>query len=168
MLGYVAHLWADTAAGVGVVACANGFGGAWDLGEGALALAKGEAPEDPALDPSPAPLEDDGSCPAEWAAYLGRYRSPNPWLPAFAVAARDGGLVLGVDWTDLSERLPLAPLGDAVFRVGDEPWSPERLAFDTVLDGHAQRAVYSGTPYYRAFTSSPPGRERVAFASFPC
>jgi hypothetical protein len=30
-------------------------------------------------------------------------------------------------------------------------WSPERLLFDTEIDGRAQRAVYSGTPYYRAF-----------------
>ena len=61
--------------------------------------------------------------------------------------------MLGADWTDGSERLALAPLGDGAFRVGDEPWSPERLVFDTILGGRAQRAVSSGTPYYRAFTS---------------
>jgi hypothetical protein len=151
MLGYVAYLWADTDAGIGAVALANGFGGAWALGEGALAVAKGEAPPDPALEPD-APLVDDGSCPPAWAAYPGRYRAHNPWLPTFAVAARDGGLVLGTDWVDLSERFPLAPLAGGVFRVGEHDWSPERLAFDTVLGGRAQRAVLSGTPYYRAFT----------------
>ena len=104
MLGYVSYLWADTDAGLGAVALANGFGGAWDLGEGALAVARGEAPPDPALEPD-APLVDDGSCPPAWAAYPGRYRAHNPWLPTFAVAARDGGLVLGTDWVDLSERL---------------------------------------------------------------
>ena len=152
MLGYVSYLWADTDAGLGAVALANGFGGAWDLGEGALAVARGEAPPDPALEPD-APLVDDGSCPPAWAAYPGRYRAHNPWLPTFAVAARDGGLVLGTDWVDLSERLPLAPLAGGGFRVGEHDWSPERLAFDTVLGGRAQRAVLSGTPYYRAFTS---------------
>ena len=152
MLGYVSYLWADTDAGLGAVALANGFGGAWDLGEGALAVARGEAPPDPALEPD-APLVDDGSCPPAWAAYPGRYRAHNPWLPTFAVAARDGGLVLGTDWVDLSERLPLAPLAGGVFRAGEHDWSPERLAFDTVLGGRAQRAVLSGTPYYRAFTS---------------
>jgi hypothetical protein len=36
--------------------------------------------------------------------------------------------------------------------VGDEPWTPERARFDTVVDGAYRRAIYSGTPYYRAFT----------------
>ena len=99
------------------------------------------------------PLVDDGSCPAAWAAYPGRYRAQNPWLPTFSVAAQEGGLVLGTDWLDLSERFPLVPAGDAVFRVGEQPWTPERLVFDRVIGGRAQRATYSGTPYYRAFTA---------------
>ncbi len=152
MLGYVAYLWADTDAGLGAVAVANGFGGAYDLGEGALAIAKGEAPPDPAFVPAPA-LADDGSCPAAWAAYPGRYRAQNPWLPTFSVAAQEGGLVLGTEWLDLSERYPLVHAGDAVFRVGEQPWTPERLVFDRVIGGRAQRATYSGTPYYRAFTA---------------
>jgi len=41
MLGYVAHMRADTATGLGVVAFANGLGGAWYLGEAALAIAAG-------------------------------------------------------------------------------------------------------------------------------
>jgi hypothetical protein len=36
--------------------------------------------------------------------------------------------------------------------VGQREWSPERLRFDTIIDGRAQRAVHSGTPYYRAPT----------------
>ena len=47
MLGYVAHMWVDTASGVGVVAFANGFRGAWWLGEGALAIATGRRPPEP-------------------------------------------------------------------------------------------------------------------------
>ena len=39
------------------------------------------------------------------------------------------------------------------FRVGEREWSPERMRFDTVVDGLAQRAVFSGTPYYRAFSA---------------
>ncbi len=45
MLGYVSYMRADTNAGVGVVAFANGFGGAGLLGEGALAIATGNEPE---------------------------------------------------------------------------------------------------------------------------
>ena len=47
MLGYVAHMRADMDAGIGVVAFANGLGGAWLLGEGVLALAGGREPPEP-------------------------------------------------------------------------------------------------------------------------
>jgi Beta-lactamase len=152
MLGYVAQMWADTAAGVGVVAFANGWRGAWRLGEGALAIASGREPPAPELAPAE-PLADDGTCPAEWTPYLGRYRSHNPWLPTFAVAATSGRLVLGTDWVQGSQRLARTPIEADHFRAGEVEWSPERLRFDTVIDGRAQRALYSGTPYYRAFTS---------------
>jgi CubicO group peptidase (beta-lactamase class C family) len=153
MLGYVSYMRADSAAGLGVVAFANGFGGAWWLGEGALAIAAGREPPEPELEPEPE-LVDDGSCPAEWAAFPGRFRTHNPWLPTFLVAAREGGLVLGIDWLNGSERYGLAPVGDGTFRVGEPDWTPERIGFDSVVDGRAQRAVLSGTPYYRAFTGS--------------
>jgi CubicO group peptidase (beta-lactamase class C family) len=151
MLGYVAHMRADTAAGLGVVAFANGIGGAWYLGEGALAIAAGREP--PELDTAPAePLVDDGTGPPEWTPFVGRFRSHNPWLPTFSIASHSGGLIAGTEWMNGSERLPLTPLDGDRFRVGEPDWSPERMQFDTVIDGRAQRAVYSGTPYYRAFT----------------
>ena len=151
MLGYVAHMRVDAAAGLGVVAFANGLGGAWAFGEGALAIALGRQPPDPEPEIEAA-LADDGSCPQQWLPYRGRYRAHNPWLPTFAIAAQRQSLVLGIDWLDGSERFELTPLEHGDFRVGEPEWTPERLHFDTVLDGLAQRAVYSGTPYYRAFT----------------
>jgi hypothetical protein len=48
--------------------------------------------------------------------------------------------------------LPLAPLGEGLFRAGADERSPERLRFDTIIGGAALRAVYSGCPLYRAFT----------------
>jgi hypothetical protein len=158
MLGYVSYMRADTSAGVGAVAFANGFAGAWMLGEGALALATGREPPEPALEPEQ-PLVDDGSSPPHWRPFLGRFRSHNPWLPTFLVAARAGELVMGTDWTDGSYREPLAAVENGGFRVGEREWSPERMRFDTVVDGLAQRAVFSGTAYYRAFN---PGPERPA------
>jgi len=152
MLGYVAYMWVDTAAEVGVVAFANGFRGAWWLGEGALAIATGREPPDPAQ-PVAEALADDGTSPTSHAPYLGRYRSHNPWLPTFLIAASDGALVMGTDWLNGSQRSPLEPIDAGAFRVGDVDWSPERLRFDTVIDGRAQRAIYSGTPYYRSFTT---------------
>jgi CubicO group peptidase (beta-lactamase class C family) len=151
MLGYVSHMRADTTAEIGVVAFANGLGGAWYLGEGALAIATGGAR--PELEVSPAkPLVDDGTCPPQWRPFLGRFRSHNPWLPTFSIAARDGRLIAGTEWLNGSERNPLTALDSGCFRVGEEDWSPERMRFDTIIDGRAQRVVYSGTPYYRAFT----------------
>jgi hypothetical protein len=155
MLGYVAHMRADTASGLGVVAFANGFAGAYWTGAGALAIATGREPPDLDRAPSP-PLADDGTCPAPWTPYLGRYRAHNPWLPTFLIAASDHDLVMGSDWLDGSCREPLRPVADGAFRVGDPDWSPERLRFDTIVDGRAQRAVHNGMPYYRAFTPRPP------------
>ena len=152
MLGYVAHMRADTEAGIGVVAFANGFGGAWALGEAALAIAQGRTPPDPEFPAEPV-MRDDGSCPPAWTPYVGRYRAHNPWLPTFAIAARSGALVLGTDWLDGSQRIPLAAIDEHGFRVGESEWSPERLRFDTFIGDRAQRAIYSGTPYYRAFTA---------------
>jgi len=153
MLGYVSYMRADTVSDFGVVAFANGFGGAWWLGEAVLAVAAGREPAELDLTPD-APLVDDGSCPPEWEGFAGRFRAHNPWLPTFLVAAREGRLVLGTDWTDGSERHALTPLGNGGFRVGEPDWTPERLLFDTVVDSRAQRAILSGTPYYRAFTGS--------------
>jgi hypothetical protein len=39
---------------------------------------------------------------------------------------------------------PLTPPADGLFRVGDDPRSPERLRFDSILQGHALRATHSG------------------------
>lgn len=84
--------------------------------------------------------------PVEWAAYTGHYRSHNPWTSNFRVVQRKGAVLLSRP--DGGEE-PLAPLGAGVFRVGAAP-SPERLRFDTIVDGQALRASLSGEPYYRS------------------
>jgi len=151
MIGYQSELQADFATGLGAVAFTNGIGGADELCHGVLALAGGEQPADPT--PVPAdPMRDDGSCPPLWRPFLGHYRSHNAWGTNLRVVASAGGLVFGWD-SYHSERFPLAPLGDAEFRVGESDWSPERLRFDTILDGRAQRAVMSGATFYRTSTS---------------
>lgn len=90
------------------------------------------------------------SYPAEWDALVGHYRSYNPWWSSFRVVVRKGALyiIIGFGW-----RRPLVPLGDGVFRVDAEEWSPERLRFDTIVELHgapaAMRADLSGCAYYR-------------------
>jgi CubicO group peptidase (beta-lactamase class C family) len=152
MLGHVSHVRVDLESGVGVAACANGFAGAWWLGEGALAIHAGGSPPAVELDAGD-PLVDDGSGSDELRRCVGRFRAHNPWLPTFAVAARDGAAVYGADWLSGSEREPLAELEPGLFRLGEKPWTPERVRFDTAVGGGAYwRAILSGTPYYRAFT----------------
>ena len=64
-------------------------------------------------------------------------RGDVPWL-LFA-SAPDG----------FDDEQPLSRFGRDGFRVGDEPDGPERLRFDTIIDGRATRAWLSGWDYYR-------------------
>jgi hypothetical protein len=45
----------------------------------------------------------------------------------------------------------LTELESGTFRVGHE-WSPDRVRFDTVVDGRALRAVFDAAPYYRTLS----------------
>ncbi len=87
--------------------------------------------------------------PQEWDAYLGHYRSHNPWESNFRVIVRKGKLLLV--WPS-GEEETLAPLGNGEFRVGEEDSSPEHLLFDQVVNDQALRANLSGCDYYRFFT----------------
>ncbi len=95
----------------------------------------------------PEPLADPS-----WAQLTGTYRSYNPWLPGFRVVCRRGRLLLVAPWLYPSDEMALVPLPDGAFRVGTDAWIPDRLSFDTVIDGWATRAVYDGQPFYRTFT----------------
>ncbi len=90
------------------------------------------------------PLKFD--CPEEWQRYPGHYRAYNPGLTNFRIVLRKGGLML-VSPTGGKETL--TPLGDGLFRIGNDPRSPETLRFDSVSEGKTLRADYSGCPYYR-------------------
>jgi D-alanyl-D-alanine carboxypeptidase len=87
--------------------------------------------------------------PREWGAYAGHYRSHNPWLTNFRVVLRKGALAL-IEPSGREE--PLVSLGGGHFRVGEDDRSPERIRFDTILDGRALRASYSCGEYYRTST----------------
>ena len=87
--------------------------------------------------------------PEEWESFLGHYRTYNFGLTNFRIVLRKGTLVL-VYPTGGNE--PLEPLEDGLFRIGEDPRSPETLRFDAVASGKALRATYSGCPYYRTYT----------------
>lgn len=89
----------------------------------------------------------------EWNAFVGHYRSHDPWASHARVFVRGSELWLQdpmLDEPRYHER-PLVQLADGSFRVG-EIWSPDRVRFDTVIDGAATRLLYDCAPFYRTFT----------------
>ncbi len=87
--------------------------------------------------------------PEEWNAYPGHYRSHNPWLSNFRVVLRKGILFFIYP---SGEDEPLHPLEPGLFRLGEDPRSPEFVRFDVIIDGKAMQANFSGGVYSRTFT----------------
>jgi hypothetical protein len=88
--------------------------------------------------------------PEEWDAFPGHYRSHNPWFSNFRIILRKGALMLV---EPSGEEEPLAPLGNGVFRVGEDERSPERIRFDAIINGQALRVNQSCVECYRTFTT---------------
>ena len=93
----------------------------------------------------------DVPSPVEWDAFVGHWRSHDPWFSNFRVFVRSGRLVLAGSTADDEGDWELTALPDGSFRVGDER-SPDRVVFDTVIDRRATRAVFDAAPFYRTFT----------------
>ena len=79
------------------------------------------------------------------AALTGRYACDDPWRGGFTILAQGEALFM-------DGAMPLVPLPDGSYRVGDKAWSPERIHFDAVEAGRPQRAVFSGVDYLRRET----------------
>ena len=92
------------------------------------------------------------SPPPALRAIAGHYRAHNPWAPHFRVVLRGARpwLLFPAPSDGFDASQPLTATNDGEFRCGEDPANPERLSFDTVVDGHALRAWLSGWPYYRA------------------
>jgi D-alanyl-D-alanine carboxypeptidase len=89
--------------------------------------------------------------PPAFQAITGHYRSHNPWTTGFRVLVRDGKLLLAVpsEPDGLENEQALVPLDDGWFRCGDDVRIPERIRFNTLVDGRALVANLSGSDYYR-------------------
>jgi hypothetical protein len=79
--------------------------------------------------------------PKEWEAFPGHYRNNDPWLGSVRVFLRKGKLWLNDD--------ELAPLPNGMFRPAEEEYSPERVSFENIVEGKAQRMVFSGVDFER-------------------
>ncbi len=91
--------------------------------------------------------------PKKWEAYTGHYRTQNPWFNNFRVLLRKGQLILATsDATESQEGEEiLTEIKQGLFKIGKEE-TAERLRFDTIINGKAQRANFSGVDFYRVNT----------------
>jgi hypothetical protein len=76
------------------------------------------------------------------ARLAGRYISDNPWFVAAPVVERGGKLWIGTE-------TPMTLMGDNLWRVGRQAWSPERGQFANMIDGRPQTFLFSGVRYAR-------------------
>ena len=76
------------------------------------------------------------------AKLAGRYVDDNPWYGAAPVVERGGKLWLGTE-------TPMTRIGDNLWRVGKESWSPERASFANFIDGRPQTFIFSGEKFIR-------------------
>ena len=72
----------------------------------------------------------------------GRYINDSPWIGSARVVERGGRLWLGTE-------TPLVPIGDNLWRIGQESWSPERASFADFIDGRPQTFIFSGEKFLR-------------------
>ncbi len=87
--------------------------------------------------------------PSAWNAYTGDYESidANGYYGSLHVFVRKGKLVS-------DDGTQLVPLAAGLFRIGTDPWTPERIRFDEIVNAHAQRARLPGNDLYRTPLSS--------------
>ena len=78
----------------------------------------------------------------ELARLAGRYVNDSPWWGAAMVVERGGKL-----WLDTET--PMTRIGDNLWRVGEESWSPERASFANYIGGRPQTFIFSGEKFLR-------------------
>lgn len=81
---------------------------------------------------------------AELRALAGRYDNDDRWAGPLFIVARDGKL-----WLNNTDAL--TPLADGAYRIGED-WSPERVRFDSVINGRPSRVLLSGAVFVRRFS----------------
>jgi len=74
--------------------------------------------------------------------FAGRYVNDNPWFGTNIVVERGGRLWIGTE-------TPMTKIGDNLWRIGEESWSPERGSFANIVNGRPQTFVFSGEKFRR-------------------
>lgn len=76
------------------------------------------------------------------AKFAGRYVNDNPWFGPSPVVERGGKLWIGTE-------TPMTRIGENLWRVGKENWSPERASFANFIDGRPQTFIFSAVKFER-------------------
>jgi hypothetical protein len=74
--------------------------------------------------------------------FAGRYINDNPWFGPSPVVERGGRLWIGTE-------TPMVRIGENLWRVGKQSWSPERASFQNLIDGRPQTFVFSAVEFVR-------------------
>lgn len=113
----------------------EGAGAATDVSEGVSAYVRQGTSVPPA------------HIPATYGSLVGRYAAHGEEGPEVRIFVRGGQLTMA--YADASMATPLVEDGPGSFRFSEPAHAPERLAFDTLIGGQAQRLIFSGVPLYR-------------------
>ncbi len=80
--------------------------------------------------------------PTTLESFVGHYRADSAWFGSMRVVMRKGRL-----WLDGTS--PLEPLGESLFRVGEEAFAPDTVEFFYVVEGKAQMMKFVGADLWR-------------------
>jgi D-alanyl-D-alanine carboxypeptidase len=83
--------------------------------------------------------------PPELKALTGFYQSDSPWGGSIRIVLRKGKL-----WAD--GMTILQPIGNALYRVGDDSFSPDTAQFLYIVEGKAQLLKWNGADLWRLAT----------------
>ncbi|MGA7523452.1 MAG: serine hydrolase domain-containing protein [Acidobacteriaceae bacterium] len=79
--------------------------------------------------------------PPHFATFIGRYQSESPWAGDSHIYVLKGKLMIDGE--------PLTPLGDRLFRMGDDDWLPETVEFQHIFQGKARVMRIAGLDLWR-------------------
>ncbi len=81
------------------------------------------------------------TAPPHYATFTGRYQSESAWGGSSQVYVLKGQLMIDGE--------PLTPLGDRLFRMGEEEWLPETVEFQHIFQGKARVMRIAGLDLWR-------------------
>jgi len=77
------------------------------------------------------------------ARLAGKYVNDSPWWGTLSAVERGGALWLGTE-------TPTSRIADNLWRVGSQPWSPERVDFAGLAGGRPRTLIFSGERFDRS------------------